>query len=203
MGSYMQVRHISSGGIQPSRSGYFTVAAPQVYHIEQIREVTAVLVLFGLPRDLTASILAHEAMHVWMKLTKSIPYPLTMKVEEGLCQVIANRYLLNLINATSSAETEGKGKIDRAEASSRSDKGRETSFSKALSSLEYCPVISSTSTSSNLSSDKMRAYFSHQIETNCSEAYGDGFREAQRCCAELGLEIVLEVVSESSYLPQL
>ena len=197
------MRHISSGGIQPSRSGYFTVAAPQVYHIEEIREVTAVLVLFGLPRDLTASILAHEAMHVWMKLTKSIPYPLPMKVEEGLCQVIANRYLLNLTTDTSSAVLESLGKSTSTEASRWSNKGRVTHFSKALGSLEYCSVISATSTSTTSSSDKMRAYFSHQIETNCSEVYGEGFREAQRCCSVLGLEIVLEVVTESSNLPQL
>lgn len=31
-------------------------------------EVTAILILFGLPRLLTGSILAHEMMHAWMRL---------------------------------------------------------------------------------------------------------------------------------------
>ena len=58
------------------------------------KQVTAVLVLFGLPKNLTASILAHEAMHVWAKLS-----PLLMQcelpdlVEEGICQLIAFKYL--------------------------------------------------------------------------------------------------------------
>jgi predicted RNA-binding protein (virulence factor B family) len=48
-----------------------------VVKVEQVREVSAVLVLFGLPCDLVASILAHEAMHVWIKLSKHIPFHLS------------------------------------------------------------------------------------------------------------------------------
>lgn len=57
------------------------------------RQVTAVLVLCGLPRDLTASILAHEAMHVYLKLTNDFPCDITPMSEEGLCQFIASKYL--------------------------------------------------------------------------------------------------------------
>lgn len=187
--------------MQLNRSGYFTVAAPTVYHIEQVREVTAVLVLFGLPRDLTASILAHEAMHVWMSLTKSIPYPLPKKVEEGLCQVIANSYLLHLTSASSSSMREGEE--GKGETPSGSHREKHATISSALSRLEYCPVISPTSISTSTTSDRLRAYFCNQIETNCSEIYGDGYREAQRCCTELSLEIVLEVVRDSSSLPNI
>lgn len=49
--------------------------------------VTAILVLFGLPRLLTGSILAHECMHAYLKLTQSPK--LTPAVEEGLCQLMA------------------------------------------------------------------------------------------------------------------
>jgi hypothetical protein len=53
--------------------------------------VTAILVLFGLPRLLTGSILAHEAMHAWLRLTG---YPaMTPDVEEGLCQLLALLWL--------------------------------------------------------------------------------------------------------------
>ena len=61
--------------------------------ITEIREVTAILVLFGLPRDLTSTIIAHEAMHAWLRLTPSFPSELTPKLEEGLCQVISETYL--------------------------------------------------------------------------------------------------------------
>ncbi len=57
------------------------------------RDVTAVLVLFGLPRDLFASILSHEAMHVWCKLTKALPFDMPAKIEEGLCQLVAYKFL--------------------------------------------------------------------------------------------------------------
>ena len=57
--------------------------------------VTAVLCLSGLPADLTASILAHEAMHAWIKLHPNFRYskPLPLKVEEGLCQLVAFLFL--------------------------------------------------------------------------------------------------------------
>lgn len=57
--------------------------------------VTAILCLSGLPSDLTASILAHEATHAWIKLHPNFPYtdPLPLKVEEGLCQLVAHLFL--------------------------------------------------------------------------------------------------------------
>jgi len=57
--------------------------------------VTAILCLSGMPQDLTASILAHEATHAWFKMhpdydaTKPLP-PL---VEEGCCQLLAHLIL--------------------------------------------------------------------------------------------------------------
>ncbi|GAB4818982.1 hypothetical protein N2152v2_006028 [Parachlorella kessleri] len=54
-------------------------------------EVTAILVLFGLPWLLTGSILAHEVMHAWLRLSG---YPrLPQKVEEGMCQLMALLWL--------------------------------------------------------------------------------------------------------------
>jgi hypothetical protein len=52
-----------------------------------------VLVLYGLPRDLVSSILAHEAMHVWLKLNQGFPFRMEPRLEEGLCQVVAYLYL--------------------------------------------------------------------------------------------------------------
>ncbi|CAM6091663.1 unnamed protein product [Calypogeia fissa] len=55
-------------------------------------EVTAILVLYGLPRLLTGSILAHELMHGWLRLDGSFPH-LRSEVEEGICQVMAHMWL--------------------------------------------------------------------------------------------------------------
>ena len=49
--------------------------------------VTAILVLYGLLRLLTGSILAHEVMHAYLKLNNITG--LSQKVEEGVCQLMA------------------------------------------------------------------------------------------------------------------
>ncbi|QDZ22079.1 LIM zinc-binding domain-containing protein [Chloropicon primus] len=53
--------------------------------------VTAVLVLYGLPRMLFSSVLAHECTHAYIKLND---FPkLTLQTEEGLCQLLAYLWL--------------------------------------------------------------------------------------------------------------
>lgn len=52
----------SIGSVKQYNQSFFHTS---IHTIREHREVTAVLVLMGLPRTLTASILAHEAMHVW------------------------------------------------------------------------------------------------------------------------------------------
>lgn len=49
--------------------------------------VSAILVLYGLPRLVTGSIVAHETMHAWLKLNHITG--LKPEVEEGLCQLMA------------------------------------------------------------------------------------------------------------------
>ena len=53
--------------------------------------MTAILVLAGLPRLMAGSILAHEVMHAWLRLTGSPK--LSLDVEEGLCQLMALLWL--------------------------------------------------------------------------------------------------------------
>jgi hypothetical protein len=48
-------------------------------------------VLYGLPRLLTGSILAHEVMHAWLRLSGY--RHLSQDVEEGLCQLMALLWL--------------------------------------------------------------------------------------------------------------
>ncbi|XP_042006543.1 protein DA1-like [Salvia splendens] len=54
-------------------------------------EVTAILILYGLPRLLTGLILAHEMMHLWLRLNGF--RGVRQDVEEGICQVIASMWL--------------------------------------------------------------------------------------------------------------
>eukprot|EP01038_Epipyxis_sp_PR26KG_P004120 gene4120-5874_t len=90
-----EIRHMHSGSLiyDATRGTYVSNNVPSVHKIEEVRDVTAILVLYGLPRDLTASIIAHEAMHAWLKLSKHIPFHLPQKLEEGLCQVVSFKYL--------------------------------------------------------------------------------------------------------------
>ncbi|KAJ4812473.1 Protein DA1 [Rhynchospora pubera] len=61
------------------------------YQLEQHWHVTAILVLYGLPRLFTGSILAHELMHAWLRLNGY--KGLEPEVEEGICQVMAHKWL--------------------------------------------------------------------------------------------------------------
>ena len=64
-------------------------------HTTESVGVTAILCLSGLPSDLTASILAHECMHAFVKLHPNFRYGkhLPLMVEEGLCQLVAYLFL--------------------------------------------------------------------------------------------------------------
>jgi hypothetical protein len=166
LSSCCQVRHIPSGFSLWSRlttGRPLTAAAASdfssVYHrvdMDEHREVSAVLVLFGLPKDLIASILAHEAMHVWLKLNPRVPFRMTPKVEEGLCQAVSYFYLesLSLTEAATGSDVED-----------------------------------------------MREYYKHQIATDTSIVYGDGFRAVQHVTSVLGLRVVLEHLEACGELP--
>ncbi len=54
-------------------------------------QVTAILVLYGLPWLLTGTILAHECMHAWLRLRGITQLPL--QTEEGLCQLMGLLWL--------------------------------------------------------------------------------------------------------------
>lgn len=61
-------------------------------------KVSAILCLKGLPRDLMASILAHEGTHAWFKLNPHFnpQAQMPLQVEEGCCQLMAYLYLTHL-----------------------------------------------------------------------------------------------------------
>lgn len=110
-------------------------------------EITAILVLYGLPMLLTGSILAHELMHAFIRLNGQFPN-LENDVEEGICQVIAHMWL----------------KAELENLTRRTSGSDDSSVSKRLGE-----------------------FFLHQIETDSSQIYGDGFRAASKAVAAYGL----------------
>ncbi|PIN19605.1 Adaptor protein Enigma [Handroanthus impetiginosus] len=125
------------------------------YTLDRECEVTAILVLYGLPRLLTGSILAHEMMHAWLRLNG---YPtLSPNVEEGICQVLAHEWLASEILAGSAKWSESEKKLGE--------------------------------------------FFLHQIESDPSAAYGDGFREGKEAVINNGLKGTLDHILRTGCFP--
>ncbi|XP_042006657.1 protein DA1-related 1-like isoform X1 [Salvia splendens] len=105
---------------RPKIGGYrITDMSPEPYTLVRKCEVTAILILYGLPRLLTGSILAHEMMHAWLRL-KGYPN-LSPKVEEGICRVMAHIWLESEIIPCSGSN-----------AASASKKGKRSAFEQKL-----------------------------------------------------------------------
>ena len=171
-----EVRHFPSGSMafnQISHALRTGQAPTALFATKEVRDVTAVLVLYGLPRDLTASILAHEAMHVWLKLNRGFPFRMPPKLEEGLCQVIAYLYLESLV---------------------------ETELTGMLPTFDD-PVIRQNAERAQEKEQSLRKYFRKQIRDDPSIVYGEGFRECHRVVQVLGLEVVLEYIQQHQQLP--
>ncbi|KAJ3682690.1 hypothetical protein LUZ60_012917 [Juncus effusus] len=140
-------------------------------------EVTAILVLYGLPRLLTGSILAHELMHGWLRLKGY--RNLSPEVEEGICQVLSYLWLESEIpdlkNMPSSSSSSAPSS---SYVSSSSKKGRTSEMEK-----------------------KLGEFFKHQIQHDTSSAYGDGFRSAYAAVNKYGLRRVLDHIRYTGKFP--
>ncbi|KAL3031951.1 hypothetical protein AAZX31_02G057100 [Glycine max] len=142
-------------------------------------EVTAILVLYGLPRLLTGSILAHEMMHAWLRLKGY--GNLRPEVEEGICQVLAHMWLESEIipgTGDEGASSSSSSSSSSPSSSSSSKKGKRSDFEK-----------------------KLGKYFKHQIESDSSAAYGDGFREGNQAVAKYGLRRTLDHIRLTGSFP--
>ncbi|XP_047095143.1 protein DA1-related 1-like [Lolium rigidum] len=144
------------------------------YRLTRRCEVTAILILYGLPRLLTGSILAHEMMHAWLRLKGY--RTLSPDIEEGICQVLAHMWIESEImggsgiNATSTSSS--------SSSSTSSKKGGRSQFER-----------------------KLGDFFKHQIESDTSMAYGDGFRAGNRVVLQYGLKRTLEHIRLTGTLP--
>lgn len=137
-------------------------------------EVTAVLVLYGLPRLLTGSILAHEMMHAWLRL-KGYP-TLRQDVEEGICQVLAHMWLHTQLMSISSHDFASTSSIPYASRAGK--KGARSPFER-----------------------KLGEFFKHQIESDASPVYGDGLRAGLQAVHKYGLQRTLDHIRTTGDFP--
>ncbi|KAJ9703356.1 hypothetical protein PVL29_004938 [Vitis rotundifolia] len=137
-------------------------------------EVTAILILYGLPRLLTGTILAHEMMHAWLKLKGY--RNLSQDVEEGICQVLAYMWLESQIHSSSGNNVSSAS--TSSSSSSTSEKGARSQFEK-----------------------KLGEFFKDQIETDSSPAYGDGFRAGNQAVQKYGLKSTLDHIRLTGSFP--
>jgi len=146
------------------------------YRLVRHCEVTAILILYGLPRLLTGSILAHEMMHAWLRLKGY--RNLTPDVEEGICQVLAHMWLDSEIAAGSSSIVASSSESSSSSDSTSSKKGKRSQFEK-----------------------KLGEFFKHQIESDTSAAYGEGFREGNQAVLKYGLKRTLDHIRLTERFP--
>ncbi|KAH8932148.1 hypothetical protein BDL97_19G058000 [Sphagnum fallax] len=123
-------------------------------------EVTAILVLYGLPRLLTGSILAHELMHAWLRLDGGFSN-LQSDVDEGISQVMAHIWLT--------------GELENM-------RSKKSVFSLASKRNQDHDAIQA----------RLGEFYLHQIETDSSPVYGEGFRKGYAAVRQFGLARTLE-----------
>lgn len=138
-------------------------------------EVTAILVLYGLPRLLTGAILAHELMHGWLRLKGY--RNLNPEVEEGICQVLSYMWL-------------------EAEVMPGSRSMPSTSTASSSSS-SYSSKKGGKSDVEN----KLGEFFINQIAHDASQTYGGGFRAANAAVNKYGLRRTLDHIRLTGSFP--
>ncbi|KAF5453611.1 hypothetical protein F2P56_028504 [Juglans regia] len=136
-------------------------------------EVTAILVLYGLPRLLTGAILAHELMHGWLRLKGF--RNLNPVVEEGICQVLSYMWL----------ESEVTTRFGSMPSTSAASSSSSSSKKGGKSDVE----------------NKLGEFFMHQIANDASPAYGGGFRAANAAVNKYGLRSTLDHIHYTGNFP--
>lgn len=140
------------------------------YKLTRRCEVTAILILYGLPRLLTGSILAHEMMHAWLRLRGY--RTLRQDVEEGICQVLAHMWLESQMMSISGSN------IASTSSSTSSKQGVRSPFER-----------------------KLGDFFKHQIESDTSPVYGNGFRAGNQAVLKYGLQRTLDHIRFTGTFP--
>ena len=101
---------------------------------------------------------------------------LSPDVEEGICQVLAHMWIESEIIAGSGSN--GASTSSSSSASTSPKKGGRSQFER-----------------------KLGDFFKHQIESDTSMAYGDGFRAGNRAVLQYGLKRTLEHIRLTGTFP--
>lgn len=142
-------------------------------------EVTAILVLFGLPRLLTGVILAHELMHGWLRLNDF--GNLRPEVEEGICQVLSHMWLESEVLPGS--------------------RNMATTWAYGSTSMPSTPATSKKRSKSR-TEHKLGEFFLHQIANDASPIYGRGYKMAMAAVNKYGLPHTLDHIRYTGILPK-
>ncbi|MQM16793.1 hypothetical protein Taro_049751 [Colocasia esculenta] len=140
-------------------------------------EVTAILILYGLPRLLTGAILAHELMHGWLRLKGY--RNLSPEVEEGICQVLSYMWLESEVMPGSRGMPSSSTGASSSSSLPSSKKGDKSEIEK-----------------------KLGEFFKHQIAHDTSPAYGAGFRAAHAAVNKYGLHWTLQHIRHTGRFPE-
>ncbi|CAL9245177.1 unnamed protein product [Arabidopsis halleri] len=140
-------------------------------------EVTAILILYGLPRLLTGYILAHEMMHAYLRLSGH--RKLNKVLEEGICQVLGHMWLESQtyasVDATATAASSSASSSSLAPQANASKKGEWSDFEKKL--VGFCK---------------------NQIETDESPVYGVGFKKVNEMMKNSNIQDTLKEIIRRS-----
>lgn len=106
-------------------------------------------------------------------------YPnLSLEVEEGICQVLAHMWLESEIYSCSRIDAAASSSSSPSSSSTSSKKGKRSDFEK-----------------------KLGEFFKHQIESDPSPAYGDGFRQGTQAVNKYGLRSTLDHIQITGTFP--
>ncbi|KAL9163914.1 hypothetical protein ABFS82_06G072700 [Erythranthe guttata] len=163
-------------------------------------EVTAILVLYGLPRLLTGAILAHELMHGWLRLNDY--RNLRPEVEEGICQVLSHMWLESEVMPTSRNNIPSSSTASTSSSSSTWSYGPSTSSYRPPSTPASSTSSSSKKGGKSSVENKLGEFFMHQIAHDASPAYGGGYRSAMAAVNKYGLRRTLDHIRYTGTFPE-
>ncbi|VVB14995.1 unnamed protein product [Arabis nemorensis] len=154
MTSTLVLMYKVSKGPRMGPNKQLTGVATESQRVVRECEVTAILILYGLPRLLTGYLLAHEMMHAYLRLNGH--RILNNVLEEGICQVLGHMWLESQTYAPIDAAASSSTSSSRTPlaAASASKKGECSNFEK-----------------------KLVEFYKNQIEENDSPIYGLGFKK--------------------------
>jgi hypothetical protein len=192
--------------------------------------VTAILVMYGLPRLLTGCIIAHELMHAWLRM-KGVT-GLNLVVEEGLCQLMALLWLdsqdgwcrwggWGRAGAAAGGLAAGLHRGGRSAAQRRTAGGPWSPPRPPLAPARAAPARSRPNAPnagvlhscppafppfplprSQHFQERLSSYLAYQIRSDLSPIYGDGFRAAYEAFQVVGLKAVVLSVLNTGKLPR-